>query len=96
MDCGPPGSSIQGFPRPEYWSGLPSPSPGDPPDPGIDPGSFALQVNVLPSEPPGNPPMCFGNVAINFSTRMVDGIQEGLKEEAACDVGLKKPKDDSQ
>ena len=35
MDQSPPGSSIQGFSRQEYWSGLPCPSPGDLPDPGI-------------------------------------------------------------
>ena len=34
-----------GFPRREYWSGLPFPSPGDLPDPGIEPGSPALQVD---------------------------------------------------
>ena len=37
----------------EYWSGLPFPSPGDLPDPGIEPGSPALQADALPSEPPG-------------------------------------------
>ena len=41
------------FSRQEYWSGLPFPSPGDPPDPGIEPGSPALQADALPSEPPG-------------------------------------------
>ena len=35
MDQSPPGSSIQGFSRQEYWSGLPCPSTGDLPDPGI-------------------------------------------------------------
>ena len=44
-----------GFPRQEYWSGLPFPSPGDPPDPGIELESPALQVDSLPSEPPGKP-----------------------------------------
>ena len=39
----------------EYWSGLPFPSPGDLPDPGIDPWSPALQADSLPSEPPGKP-----------------------------------------
>ena len=39
----------------EYWSGLPFPSPGDFPDPGIDPGSPALQADSLPFEPPGKP-----------------------------------------
>ena len=42
-----------GFSRQEYWSGLPFPSPGDPPDPGIEPRSPALQADALPSEPPG-------------------------------------------
>ena len=37
----------------EYWSGLPFPSPGDLPDPGIKPGSPALQADSLPTEPPG-------------------------------------------
>ena len=43
-------SLSMGFPRQEYWSGLPFPSPGDLPDPGIKPGSPALQVDSLPSE----------------------------------------------
>ena len=43
-----------GFSRQEYWSGLPLPSPGDLPDPGIEPGSPALQADALPSEPPGS------------------------------------------
>ena len=41
-----------GFSRPEYWSGLPFPSPGDFPDPGIEPGSPSLQADSLASEPP--------------------------------------------
>ena len=41
-----------GFSRHEYWSGLPFPSPGDLPDPGIKPRSPALQADPLPSEPP--------------------------------------------
>ena len=36
-----------GFSRQEYWSGLPSPSPGDLPDPGIEPRSLALQADAL-------------------------------------------------
>ena len=36
----------------EYWDGLPFPSPGDLPDPGMKPGSPALQADALPSEPP--------------------------------------------
>ena len=40
-----------GFPRQEYQSGLPFPSPGDLPNPGIKPRSPALQVDSLPIEP---------------------------------------------
>ena len=39
----------------EHWSGLPFPSPGDLPNPGIEPGSPALQGDSLPSESPGKP-----------------------------------------
>ena len=41
--------------RQEYWSGLPHPSPGDIPDPGIKSRSPALQADSLPSEPPRKP-----------------------------------------
>ena len=44
-----------GFSRQECWSGLPFPSPGDLPNPRIEPGSPALQADALPSEPPGKP-----------------------------------------
>ena len=44
-----------GFSRQEYWSGLPCPSPGDLPKPGIKPRRPALQRDSLPSEPPGKP-----------------------------------------
>ena len=44
-----------GFSRQEYWSGLPFPSPGDLPDPGIEPRSPALQADALTSEPQGKP-----------------------------------------
>ena len=43
------------FSRQEYWSGLPFPSPGDLPSPGIEPRSPTLQADFLPSEPPGKP-----------------------------------------
>jgi len=44
-----------GFSRQEYWSGLPFPSPGDLPNPGIELGSPALQEGALLSEPPRKP-----------------------------------------
>ena len=43
------------FPRQDYWSGLPFPSPGYIPDPGIEPRSPALQADALPTELPGKP-----------------------------------------
>ena len=56
MDFSLPGSSLSmEFSRQEYWSGLPFPSPGDLPDPGIEPRSTTLQTDCLPSEPPGKP-----------------------------------------
>ena len=45
------------FSRQGYWSGLPFPSLGDLPDPGIEPWSLTLQGDTLPSEPPGKPSM---------------------------------------
>jgi len=52
VDSSPPGPSVHGISRQEYWSGLPCPSPGDFPDPGIKRGSPALQADLfLMSEP---------------------------------------------
>ena len=42
-----------GFPREEYWSGLPFPLPGDLPDQGIEPASPALAGGFFTTEPPG-------------------------------------------
>ena len=42
-----------GFSRQEYWSGLPFPSPGDLPNPGIEPRSPVSQADAVPPEPPG-------------------------------------------
>ena len=51
------------FSKEEYWNGLPFPSPGDLPHPGIEPGSPALQADSLSTEPPGKPPFieCLGH-----------------------------------
>jgi len=43
-----------GLPMQKYWSGLPFPSPGDLPDPGIEPASLALESIFFTTEPPGN------------------------------------------
>ena len=43
------------FSRQDYWSGLPFPTPGYLPNPGIEPRSPALQADSLPFKPPGKP-----------------------------------------
>ena len=53
------------FSRPEYWSGLPFPSPEDLSDPETEPRSPSIQADPLPSEPPGKPP---------FKNSLLDGI----------------------
>ena len=55
VDCSPEAPLSIRFPRQEYWSGLPFPSPGDLPNPGIKTKSPGLQANSLPTEPPGKP-----------------------------------------
>ena len=59
-----------GFSRQECWSGLSFPSPGDLPDPGIEPGSPALQADALLSEPPGKPPFSKNNLGELFVTSL--------------------------
>ena len=53
VDCSLPVSRSMGFSRQGYWTGLPFPSPGDVPDPRLEPTSPPLQADALPSEPLG-------------------------------------------
>ena len=68
MDCHPPGSSVHEISKQGSWSGLPFPSPGDlppwvdPPNPGIKPGSPALQADSLLTELWGKPSLCLKHV----------------------------------
>ena len=55
MDCSSPSPLFMEFSRQEYWRGLPFPSPGYLPNPGIKPRYPALQTDSLLSEPPGKP-----------------------------------------
>ena len=62
------------FSKQEYWNGLPFPSPGDLPNPGIEPGSPVLQVDFLPSEPPGKQLkacICLFLFSVQFSCSVV-------------------------
>ena len=56
-----------GFPRQEYWSGLPFPSPGDLPEPGIKPEAPALAADSLPLSHQGSPCMFYVLCAQSFS-----------------------------
>ena len=53
------------FSRQEHWRGLPFPSPGDLPDPGIKPGSPTLQADALPSESWGSNTLVLKQVLIS-------------------------------
>ena len=55
MDCGPPGSSVHGILQARILEWVAISFSRDLPDPGFIPGSLALQVDSLPSEPPGKP-----------------------------------------
>ena len=71
------------FSREEYWDGLLFPSPGDLPDPGIEPGSPALQADSLSSEPPEKPPKYLdsrGNVILNFQIWMREFSEPGQSD----------------
>ena len=63
----------------EYWSGLPFPTPGDLPNPGIEPRSPALQADSLPSELPGKP---WGVDRIIFA--LLTEHTEGQRDEVTC------------
>ena len=75
-----------GFSRQEYWSGLPFPSPGDLPDPGIKPRSPALQADALSSEPPLQ--------GKGETEGMHVGEEEGPQKDLSS-PGWKRPRQDS-
>ena len=65
MDYNLSGSSVHGFSKQEYWSGLPCPPPGDLPNPGIKPESLkspAFQADSLSLMPCGKPIKCMTQV----------------------------------
>ena len=73
-----------GFSRQEYWSGLPFPSAGDLPDPGIEPGSPALQADSLPTEPPGKPWRVSRSVVCDFVTTWTPCINGPNSSSPCC------------
>ena len=89
-------SPSMGFSRQKYWSGLPYPSPGDPPNPEIKPGSPALQADSLLIEPPGNPYFINSTpdliwISPNFplmSTLFVQGSNPGSHISLSCHISF--------
>ena len=70
-----------GFSRQEYGSGLPFPSPGDLPNPGIKPRSPALRVDSLPTEPPGKPRYgrrYFQFIAVSLALQQIEDLTASL------------------
>ena len=67
-----------GFSRQKYWSGLPFPSPGDLPDPGIKPGSPALEADALTFEPPGSSVQFSCSVMSDSATPWIAARQASL------------------
>ena len=79
-----------GFPRQEYWSGLPFPSPRDLPKPGIEPTSPALADRFFTTEPSGKPKCCH-QVIQNF--RVVIFPLNGRKSMQYLKTKLRNMKD---
>ena len=66
-----------------YWSGLPFPSPGNLPNPGIEPRSPTLQADALTSEPPGKPLDSFSWVLFGLVIKTTYPVIRGLGFEVA-------------
>ena len=71
--------------RQEYWSGLPFPPPGDLPKLGIEPRSLTLQVDSLPSEPPGKPERQLAGFIFSLNVQK-SCTHTGITEEKFLDV----------
>ena len=81
MGCSLTGSSLSmEFSMQDYCSGLPFPSPGVLPDPGIEPRSPALQADSLPSEPPGKPYERWKSIGKSFSIFFSPAEPRGMQD----------------
>ena len=77
-----------GFSRQEYWSGSPFPSPGDLPDPGIEPWSPAPQADSLLSELPGKP-SAYTVRDVNYISTKLEGKKNRTKVKFTFDLQSK-------
>ena len=66
-----------GFSWQKYWSGSPCPSPGNLPNPRIEPSSPALQADSLPTEPPGNPIVTLSSFKFHHKSDPADSKSVG-------------------
>ena len=84
-----------GFSRQEYWSGLPCPPPGDPPNPGIEPRSLTLQADSLPAEPHKHPKILLSlparsHLAQKFSLERITSFSDAPLWYSLCQASSKK------
>ena len=68
MDGSLPDFYVHGIFQARYWSGLPFPSPGDLPDPGVEPGSPTSRADALLSEPSGKSALSNFTSILNYQT----------------------------
>ena len=86
MDCSHQVPLSMEFPRQEYWSGLPFPTPGDLPVPGIQLESAALAGRFFTTEPPGNPNIhSIGGQRVE--EKQMQSINQKRKVHSALDSG---------
>ena len=92
-----------GFSRQEYWRGLPLPSPGNLPDPGIEPRSPTLQADALTSEPPGKPQSESESHSVVSDSLWPHGPHHGILQARTLEwvaflffIGSSQPRDQSQ
>ena len=85
MDCSPPVSSVMRFSRQGYWSTLPFPSPGDLPNPGIEPRSPTLQADSLLTELQGLVKKIIKYVLLDVESR-----KKKMKQKTFVFVGTEK------
>ena len=79
------------FSRQEYWSGLPFPSPGDLPDPEMEPRSPAPQADALPTEPPGRPVVVRVCVGYIYAQKLFGGYSVLVWASQVALVGKNPP-----
>ena len=75
--CDPRTTQSMEFSRPEYWSGYPIPSPGDLPDPGIEPGFPTLQADSLPTKLSRKPCLVL-NINCLSSSQLFKVVKSGV------------------